>query len=306
MTTAASVAGGRAGAAGGARTASPAERFIARWRPELEGALAAALHRDEPPLSALHHAARAAAGVDEAAGHRWRPLLTLAVVEAFGRDPRVGLDAACAVELTHTASLVLDDLPSMDNSPLRRGRESAHVRVGEAGAILVAVGLLGRAVELLAAGPHAGRGGCADWGRMLGLAGMAGGQAVDLTTSGRLLGATRRAHRRKTTALAAFAFGIGARVAGAPPVARQALERVGAHLGWAYQIADDADDVHLDRRAGRPEAHRRALHAIGRLGERADRAVRDCPGLTRSGRILLGDFGARLLALLSQGVARSC
>jgi len=85
-----------------------------------------------------------------APGKRFRPLLTLLGAEAFGAPVSAALDVACAMEMVHAASLVLDDLPSMDDGRVRRGRPTTHLVYGEAEAILTAVGLLARAFSIVA------------------------------------------------------------------------------------------------------------------------------------------------------------
>lgn len=225
-------------------------------------------------LGSLPRVIANAVGFDGARASRWRPLLALTAAELFGAsdaDSRdAALDVAAAVELTHTASLVLDDLPCMDDSMTRRGLPATHRHVGSAGAILVAVGLLGRSAELLGrhATTRAGRI-AADWGRMIGLAGMSGGQAIDVAAVGRkLFGAERRLHRAKSTALPAFALASGARAAGASDAACEALASFGRSLGWAHQLRDDAMDRAEDEQLGkhfvsaRPMAH---SHRIMRL-----------------------------------------
>ena len=78
--------------------------------------------------------------------------MSLLVADVFRGDPRRVLPAGCAVEMVHTASLILDDLPSMDDARSRRGRPACHVAHGEATAILAAFALLNRAYEILAEG----------------------------------------------------------------------------------------------------------------------------------------------------------
>src|SRR5262245_60016993 len=90
------------------------------------------------------------------AGKRIRPILCLAVAEMYKVETRRLLPAACALEMVHTASLLLDDLPSLDNSPLRRGRPSCHTVFGEATTILAAVGLVSHAFDLLGRGLEGG------------------------------------------------------------------------------------------------------------------------------------------------------
>jgi len=83
---------------------------------------------------------------------RLRPIVSLMVAEVFRADPRRVLPAGGAIEMVHTASLILDDLPSMDDARSRRGRPACHVAHGEATAILAAFALLSRAYEILAEG----------------------------------------------------------------------------------------------------------------------------------------------------------
>ena len=88
------------------------------------------------------------------AGKRVRPVLTLAVADLFGARSEPVLDLACAVEMVHACSLVLDDLPSMDDAALRRGRPTVHRAFGENVALLAALGLLNRAYALVAEAHH--------------------------------------------------------------------------------------------------------------------------------------------------------
>ena len=236
-----------------------------------------------------------AVGTGGRGGARWRPLLTLAAAEACGGDRSDALDAAVAVELTHTASLVLDDLPCMDDSPLRRGQPATHRLVGSAGAILLSVGLLARAVDLLGRQPRWGGVLCAEWGRTVGLQGMAGGQAMDVAATAPLRGSARRLHRAKSTLLPAFALSSGARMAGADETTRAGLESFGRFLGWAYQLVDDACDVGEDRENGRAPGGLRPLSQSRRLLRRASRRLRGEPGLGGEGVELLVGLAGRIV-----------
>ena len=271
--------------------------FAARELPRIEAGLARALGGMDPALGSLAVAARQAAGVGGTGGRRWRPLLTLAGVRTAGFEPAAALDAAVAVELTHTASLVLDDLPCMDDAATRRGLPATHRAVGPSGAILVALGLLARSVELLAAVPRTGAGLCRSWSRAIGLAGMSGGQGVDLAARDGLRprGAARRLYRQQTTALAAFALGAGARAAGASPRCCLALERYGRDLGWAYQLTDDAADEAEDLAGGRTDRPVSPLRQAARLLDRAERRLADTPGLDPDGVELLLGFGRAIV-----------
>jgi geranylgeranyl pyrophosphate synthase len=275
-----------------ARQLSPPDAvraFAARHLPAIEDGLRQSLGALDPHLGRIRQATQAAVGIGCPGGSRWRPLLTLAAARAANVELADALEAAVAVELTHTASLVLDDLPCMDDSALRRGSPATHRLVGPSGAILIALGLLARATELLARAPHDAASLCAAWGRTVGLAGMSGGQAVDLAqaVAGPARGAARRLHRQKTTALAAFAVSAGARAGGAPAATTDALERFGRALGWAYQLADDAADTEEDRLIGRDTGRRDPRQAGTRLLRGAERMLAGSGGLTPAGLALL-------------------
>jgi geranylgeranyl diphosphate synthase type II len=223
-------------------------------------------------LGPVQEAVRVVLGLKGPRGRRWRPLLTLATAEALGRNMADAVDAAVAVELTHAASLVLDDMPCMDDSTERRGVPATHRLVGNAGAILVAVGLLARAAEFLGRS----RDGAAlaeEWGDVFGFRGMSGGQAVDMATGGTCTGPVRRLYRRKTTALSAFAVTAGARASGVDAHLLTPLRRFGRDLGWAYQLVDDAHDRAEDRANGRPRAGRDPLKHGTRILNRALREL---------------------------------
>lgn len=243
-------------------------------------------------LGALGDVLARAVGTNGRGGGRWRPLLALAAAEACGAARGHALDVAVAVELTHTASLVLDDLPCMDDAPLRRGQPATHRLVGSAGAILLSVGLLARAVELLGRQSRCGGVLSEHWGRTVGLAGMSGGQVMDVAASSSLRGAKRRLHREKSAALPAFALSSGARCAGAGEAARAGLEAFGRGLGWAYQIRDDVEDKAEDTRLGRAPGSARMESHAARLMRRAFRRLEEAPGLRDDGvEILVGLAG---------------
>ena len=86
----------------------------------------------------------------EAGGKRIRPLLLFSAIDAFGKKPESGLTIACSLEMIHTYSLIHDDLPSMDDDDLRRGKPTNHKVFGEALAILAGDGLLTYSFQLIA------------------------------------------------------------------------------------------------------------------------------------------------------------
>lgn len=189
-------------------------------------------------------------------GKRLRPLLVLAAHEAScvtAIDEQAcrtaALRAAVAVELIHAYSLVHDDLPSMDNDVLRRGKPTVHVEFGEAQAMLAGDAMQALAFEVLT--PD-GEMPCALQARLVGLlaraaghAGMAGGQAIDLASVGRSLDEPELAdmHRRKTGALLQASVLMGAACGDVSPPAWRALSDYGAAIGLAFQVVDDILDA---------------------------------------------------------------
>lgn len=186
------------------------------------------------------------------AGKRVRGTLTVAAAEAAGAKGQSVLDAAAAMEMIHTASLILDDLPAMDDALMRRGAPALHRAHGEDVAILTAVALLNHAYGLVA-GNHrnvAPR----RWPmgevvqrlvNAVGWDGSVAGEAVDLHSEGSSLDfhTLEFIHSRKTGALFVAAAVIGAMLGNAPPPAVRSLEIYAKNLGLAFQITDDILDV---------------------------------------------------------------
>jgi geranylgeranyl diphosphate synthase type II len=162
-------------------------------------------------------------------------------------DRRRALPAACAVECVHAASLMLDDLPCMDNAPLRRGRPSAHVVYGEAVTVLAAFGLLNAAFGHLAAAYDGAlaRRLVALLSDAVGLDGLVAGQAEDVLATDATVSfdTLERIHRRKTGVLFGAAATAGALTAGGSESAIASLAAYAKNLGLAFQIVDDLLDV---------------------------------------------------------------
>src|SRR5712691_7113233 len=123
-----------------------------------------------------------------APGKRLRPLLVILAAEACGGRDAEALDAACAVEMIHTYSLIHDDLPAMDDDDLRRGLPTCHKQFGEALAILAGDGLLTLAFQVLSESylPVTAAACCRELARGAGAAGMLGGQVEDLAWEGKI------------------------------------------------------------------------------------------------------------------------
>jgi farnesyl diphosphate synthase len=182
-------------------------------------------------------------------GKRVRPLLVMAACEAVQGSREAALRAAVAVELIHAYSLVHDDMPCMDNDILRRGKPTVHVKFGEAQAMLAGDAMQALAFEVLtpegAIEPALQARLCGLLARAAGHAGMAGGQAIDLASTGRPLDepVLRDMHRRKTGALLRTSVCMGAACGAVSAQAWRALSDYGSAVGLAFQVVDDILDV---------------------------------------------------------------
>jgi geranylgeranyl pyrophosphate synthase len=286
------------------KTPDPAlSEFLETSRSRLEGCLdrwlpAAATHPAD-----LHRAMRYSA---LAGGKRIRPTLVYASGQAVGADPGL-LDApACAIELIHTYSLIHDDLPSMDDDDLRRGKPSCHRAFDEATAILAGDALQSLAFQVLSSKRleqldasirmHM----LERLAQAAGSRGMAGGQAIDLAATGRQLNIAELEdmHIHKTGALLRVSVLLGALCGCAADDARlEKLDHYAKCIGLAFQIRDDILDVEgevqalgkhtgMDQQRDKPtypalmgleparqrarELHEEAMESLAGLDERAD------------------------------------
>ena len=179
-----------------------------------------------------------------------RPVLTLLSAEICGADAGKALPAAAVMELVHASSLILDDLPCMDDAPLRRGQPANHRKHGEAIAILAAFGLLNLAFATLAReyDPLMSSRLTGLVAAAVGTDGLIGGQAADLLAIDQEISfeMLERIHRGKTGALFSAAAVAGSVVAGATAEDVARLDAFARNLGLAFQIVDDLLDVEGD------------------------------------------------------------
>lgn len=200
-------------------------------------------------------------------GKRIRPLLCLAAAEAVGGPGawlRQGvLDAAVAVELLHTYSLVHDDLPAMDDDAERRGRPTVHVVYGDATAILVGDALLTEAFAQISGAPAC----VGELARAAGARGMVGGQYLDIHGLAGDLAALQTLHAKKTGALIRAAACMGALQVGASQDELARTARFGELIGLAFQVHDDVLDAVQDAGEGGPPSYVRSLGVVGAAAE---------------------------------------
>lgn len=221
-----------------------ASDWIAQTRPLIDAHLDEMLKpaRPSPVIEAMRYSVLGP-------GKRIRPLLTLAVAEFLGVQPAGVLQVACTIEMIHAASLILDDLPCMDNDRERRDRPSTHAAFGEDLAILAAVSLLMQSHCLLAShqalapalrvqliqllcetiGPH----------------GLSLGQYIDLNAKAQptTLAAITQIHHLKTGVLFVAAARAACLMCGTSPEQEERVVRFTTNLGLAFQLKDDLADL---------------------------------------------------------------
>ena len=240
-------------------------------------------------------------------GKRLRPFLLIESAQLFGVRENGALSAACALECVHCYSLVHDDLPSMDDDAVRRGRPTLHLAFDEATAILAGDALLTLAFQILSdPNTHQDPAIRAELVFLLakagGWQGMAQGQALDLSPERQGFGAGDIATMQalKTGALFRFACEAGAVLGRAAPAERAALVRYASAFGQAFQLADDLLDAQGDATAlGKAVAKDEARGKATLVALLGPEAARDRLGsLLQEAEAALAAFGDRAITLL--------
>jgi geranylgeranyl pyrophosphate synthase len=179
-----------------------------------------------------------------------RPRLVFQMTTAYGLEATHAQDLAIALEYFHTASLLFDDLPCMDNAFERRGAPCTHLVFGEDGAILTALALINRAYALtwraISGAPRAQQREALDFiEQCLGVEGVLNGQSLDLhyPSLPHSRETTERIARGKTVSLIRLTLVLQAMLGEAPARELQLIERISLFWGLAYQIMDDLKDV---------------------------------------------------------------
>ena len=248
-------------------------------------------------------------------GKRLRPALVHLVAEATGlaKESEPADRAGVAVELIHCCSLVHDDLPAMDNDVLRRGRPTAHVKFGEAMAILVGDALLTRAFGVLGGCPPALAGPLsAELAAAAGSAGMVAGQVADMQLCPVPPGAEglRFIQLRKTAAMIRGAARMGAICAGAAREVLDSMGRYGEALGLAFQVHDDLLDATanakvLGKTPGKDAAGGKRTYVTGMGLERAKALGEELTAQAVSAASPLGSRAEKLVLLARALAART-
>ncbi len=234
---------------------------------------------------------------------RWRPILSLIIGESFGDNypalPRI----SCAAELVHTLSLIVDDLPCMDNAKMRRGRKTCHLVYGQAFTTLAALWLQEQAHSVIATCPLPPR--HKDYLYNISaktMQKMISGQASDLENNiGITFEGILKRYSEKTGELSAFAALVGG--LGARDLRNEDLMDFGRNIGIAYQIIDDINDAECDSeitgKDAKVDEKRKLITAVTRLGvddaRKKAREFRDKSLEFAKGKHLLEDFVRKLI-----------
>ncbi len=212
----------------------------------VDAALDKLLPAESVPPPTIHKAMRYSIF---AGGKRIRPVLCLAACEAVGGTPAAAMPLACAVECIHTYSLIHDDLPSMDDDDLRRGKPTNHKVFGEGIAVLAGDALLTEAFALVARSQppkrYPVRVLVSDLALAAGSLRLIAGQVQDLENEERhaSLDEVKTTHLNKTAALITTSIRLGAMAGNASPSELKRLTRYGQDLGLAFQVIDDILDA---------------------------------------------------------------
>jgi geranylgeranyl pyrophosphate synthase len=222
--------------------------FLITYQSRINNYLAEILPSEQSEPTQLHEAMRYSV---LNGGKRMRPLLMYAIAETFKSDITMMDSAAAAIEMIHCYSLIHDDLPAMDNDDLRRGLPTCHKAFDEATAILAGDALQAFAFEVLADKLKTKIESAKIVEMMIALSkacgslGMAGGQALDIASTGKNSTAVyvEAMHSKKTGALISASIELAAMLTHCSTADRQNLSQYGHFLGLAFQIQDDILDI---------------------------------------------------------------
>ena len=187
----------------------------------------------------------------KAGGKRLRPILTLEACKIVGGNEEDAIPFAMAIEMIHTYSLIHDDLPSLDNDDLRRGKPTNHKVYGEAMAILAGDGLLNYAYEIMLSSslnkdnPEKYLRAIGEIAKSAGIYGMIGGQVVDVESENTLIPKEKLdyIHLNKTAAIMVGCMRAGAIIGNATESQLENITKYAKNIGLSFQIVDDILDI---------------------------------------------------------------
>lgn len=252
----------------------------------------------------------------EGGGKRLRPVLLMECCRMSGGNPKAAFPFAAALELIHSYSLVHDDMPCMDNSPLRRGKPSVHAAYGETLALLTGDALLNLAFETALADNALPASNQLSAARVLadcaGVHGMIGGQLLDLESEEKIidLSTLKQLQERKTAALLVAACKMGAILSGGSDEQIEQAGRYGYYIGLSFQIIDDIlDATSTAQTLGKPvgsDAKNQKNTYVSLLGiEKAMQLAEDYTKKALEALTPFGDQGSNLRYLAEQLLHRT-
>ncbi|WP_456441571.1 polyprenyl synthetase family protein [Caldithrix abyssi] len=203
------------------------------------------LQNDNPLIEALYKSAAYSA----AGGKRIRAVFVFYTGELFDVPQEKLINAACSIELIHAASLIMDDLPYMDDSQLRRGKPANHVVFGQDVALLASIGLISEGIQMILSDAHLTENERLKAAQVLsasfGFNGLAAGQFVDLKIKDKNVNfeIIEFINQKKTAALFSAAGKVAAIIAHANEDQAAAIQKFSEDIGFAFQIVDDMLDV---------------------------------------------------------------
>lgn len=242
--------------------------YLNEVKQEIDQQIEESLKNDNPLTDALiKSAAYSAAG-----GKRIRAVFTYLVGELFGVDKKILWTPACAIELVHAASLIMDDLPYMEDSQLRRGKPANHVVFGQDVALLASVGLIAQATKLVLADTNLSEKERMQIGEILanayGFEGLVAGQFVDLKLKRKDIDFSiiEFINRTKTTALFAAAGRIGAALGNANSEQEMQIVSFAQNVGFAFQIAEEIEKAAQEKPGKGLNVHQKQLNLVELYG----------------------------------------
>jgi len=223
------------------------EIFINKWLPKIEAALLRYYPESNIYPSKVYDSMKYTLF---SGGKRIRPILMLCIGETFNGYLDNIMPFACAIEFIHTSSLILDDLPCMDNAKLRRGKPANHLVYGEDIAILAAIGLLNKAFSIIAEEKNNIKAEKlldiqASLTNAISIKGLIGGQTIDLLSKSKKidLQTVQYIHLHKTASLFIAAAEISAMLCSLEENQIKLISEYAKNIGLAFQISDDLNDL---------------------------------------------------------------
>ncbi len=229
------------------------EIFINKWIPKIEEALLRYYPESNIYPSKVYDSMKYTLF---SGGKRIRPILMLCIGETFNAYIDNIIPFACAIEFVHTSSLILDDLPCMDNAKLRRGKPANHLVYGEDIAILAAIGLLNKAFSIIAEERNNIEAEKlldiqASLTNAISIKGLIGGQTIDLLSKSKKidLQTLQYIHLHKTASLFIAAAEISAMLCSLEENQIKLISEYAKNIGLAFQISDDLNDLLSDEKS---------------------------------------------------------